>query len=83
MSSGITVSPHSRKDSHYQFAGLSANTKHSIDVTFMSGVSVNTMSLGYVDTLGSLRKFLKYGNIAIVYCTVHVHMLQTYIVTYV
>ena len=82
ISSGIAISPHSRKDSHYQFTGLSANTRHSINVTFTSGVSVNTVSVGNANTLGSLCKFPKYSGIAIVYCT-HTSNICMYVATYI
>ena len=57
MSSGRTIQPSSKDTSHFTFNGLAANTRHSIEVTFTYGMTVNTVSGEYTTTLGSLRKF--------------------------
>ena len=60
MSSGvIELLPDYINGSHYQFNELESNTRHRIQVTFINGVNVHTVSPGYVSTLTALRKFPK------------------------
>ena len=60
LSSGREISPHYRKDSHYQFNRLASNSRHTIQVAFTDGVNVHTVSHGYVNTPASLCMFPKY-----------------------
>ena len=60
MSSGvIELFPDYINGSHYQFNELESNTRHRIQVTFINGVNVHTVSPGYVSTPPGLRKFPK------------------------
>ena len=60
MSSGvIELLPDYINGSHYQFNELESNTRHRIQVTFINGVNVHTVSPGYVSTPAALRKFPK------------------------
>lgn len=59
MSSGRAISPFSKNGFTYKFNELSANTRHSIEVTFSFNTNNYTESGGYANTLASPRKFPK------------------------